>query len=63
MTISCSEWTDYGRNWLGYRNAKEVEMLLRERSAYAQVLLKNTGCDHVVYGAKYYDEAKEDEHE
>lgn len=54
MTVACSEWSDCGRNFLGYKRIRDVMSNLREREITARKILKESGCDHVVYGAKYY---------
>ena len=54
MTVACSEWSDYGRRFLGYQKIRDVMSNLRERELAARKILKETECEHVVYGAKYY---------
>lgn len=54
--VACMEWNKNGARFVGYQRMDEVMANLRKLEAEARKLLNESGCKHVVYGRKIYDE-------
>lgn len=57
MMVACMEWNEAGARFVGYQRMDKVMANLRKLEAEARKLLNETGCKHVVYGRKIYDES------